>query len=98
MTISRAVAFALLANLMFAVSGCGAFGSEEASSDNPQPEPAPGEGPKAPPVGGPADNSELTDALGIFVAPDGNPAADGTHAHPVASIQVGIDIAKRVGK
>lgn len=57
-----------------------------------------GEGPKAPPVGGPASTNELTDALGVFVAADGQSDAPGTRAQPMPSIQAAIDLGKRVGK
>ena len=54
--------------------------------------------PKAAPVGGPASVNELTDALGVFVAPSGKTGAEGTHSRPLATIQAGIELAKRVGK
>jgi hypothetical protein len=55
-------------------------------------------GPKAPGVGGPANSTELTDELGVFVAPSGDERGSGTHDHPLASIQTAIDLAKRLGK
>lgn len=105
-TSSSALLLTLLANLALSTAGCGVFGAsdadKEATSDRALPErgEATGaEGPKAAPVvGGPADESELTEAFGVFVAPDGAANADGTRAHPVATIQAGIDLGKKVGK
>lgn len=103
---SSKVVFALLANLTFATAGCGVFGGEEpaAQAEATTPEgaaagaDAKGAGPKAPPVGGPADTSELTNAFGVFVAPNGNDAADGSLERPLATIQAGIELGKQVGK
>ena len=105
MTTKSASAFAaLLANLAFAAAGCSVFGGDDDPAGAPAADTATparddgGDAPKAPPVGGPATPSELTDALGVFVSPAGSASADGTHANPLATIQAGIDQAKRVGK
>jgi hypothetical protein len=103
-TSSSAIAFAaLLANLVCVTTGCGGFGAEESPAPHgadpgiPSREDAPEE-PTMPPVGGPASASELTDAFGVFVSPAGNAKADGAHDRPLASIQAGIDLGKRLGK
>jgi hypothetical protein len=106
-TSSRLV-LALIASVVSATGACGVFGSDDSSApaETPAPTPTPspsGEGgtidaPKAPPVGGPASQNELTDQFGVFVANTGNDAGDGSHARPFATIQVGIDRAKAVGK
>ena len=100
---SSALAFAaLLANLACVGTGCGASdsASEPATADPTAParENAAADAPKAPPVGGTPSASELTDELGVFVSTGGAPNAEGTRARPLASIQAGIDLAKRVGK
>jgi hypothetical protein len=104
MNSSRTV-LALLANVALATTACGVFGSDTPTSAEPATQaPAPDadggviEGPKAPPITGPAAQNELTDELGIFVASNGLDIADGTHGHPLATIQAGIDKAKTVGK
>jgi len=103
-TSSRLV-LALIANLALATGACGVFSSDDSSApaEAPPATPAAAEGgvgdvPKAPPVGGPASQNELTDDFGVFVANSGNDAGDGSHARPFATIQVGIDRAKAVGK
>lgn len=58
----------------------------------------PGAGPKAPPVEGKPQSSDLVEALGVFVTNAGSATPDGTRARPFASIQQGIDAAKKVGK
>lgn len=103
---SSRIVLALLANLALAGTACGVFSSDDSPSspETPQPQPQPGadggvvDGPKAPPVGGPAAQNELTDELGVFVASNGFDGADGTHGQPLATIQAGIDKAKTVGK
>jgi hypothetical protein len=105
---ASALAFAaLLANLAFTATGCSAFdGASDSSTPAPARDPgAPGavnaDGSPVPvptPVGGAANASELTDAFGVFVSPLGRADADGKHANPLASIQAGIDLAKRFGK
>jgi len=103
-SISSALLFGLLTTVTAVASGCSTFGADDDSAPAaslPGRDPAPGseaQGPKAPPVGGPADASELTNALGVFVAIRGNPAADATREHPITSIQAAIDLARRVGK
>ncbi len=100
------IAFAtLLASAVFGAASTGCSGSggghtalAQASDDPPMPSREEGNAPKPPPVGGPADTSELTDALGVFVSPNGEATATGTHDHPLASIQAGIDLAKGRGK
>jgi len=90
---SSRIVLALLANLALASTACGVFSSDDSpSSPETQPPPQPGadggpvEVPKAPPVGGPAAQNELTDELGVFVAPSGFDGADGTHGQPLATI------------
>lgn len=106
MTSSRSSHLVLVLLSTFAVTtaGCGVFGADDAPPAEPE-TPAPSregdpnaEGPKAPPVGGPANSSELTNELGVFVAPRGADDAEGTRQHPLARIQAGIDLAKKVGK
>ena len=102
---SSVAAYLLLGALcaIVAAPGCDAFGS--GSPDSPPADQPPadggapdGDGPKAPPVGGPTTSSELTNALGVFVANTGSDSADGTSERPLARIQPAIDLAKRVGK
>lgn len=92
----------VLGLLAFTVAACGSFQGEETPSGEPTPggpnDPNAQDGPKAPPVGGPADSSELTNAFGVFVATSGADGADGTLEHPLARIQAGIDLAKKLGK
>ena len=102
---SRIAFFALLAGAVFGASstGCAIFGSDDSSAPPTQDTAMPSRddndgGAKAPAVGGPADSSELTDALGVFVSPSGDDRANGNHDHPLASIQTAIDLAKRIGK
>ena len=97
-------AFGLLATVAITASGCGAFGSGDdpppAADETPTPPPPGpnGELPRAPAVGGPPDPSELTNTLGVFVAPSGADNADGTRERPLARIQPAIDLAKTLGK
>jgi hypothetical protein len=82
-------------------SACGVFGGDDPAAPAPAEDaqmPARHDDPKATAVGGPADPSELTDQFGVFVSPSGQPHTDGHHERPAASIQDGIDLAKRVGK
>ncbi len=101
-TSSRLV-LALLANVAIASSACG-DSFEEAQAEQPASGvQAPsgtsgGEPAKGPPVGGAAAQSDLTDALGVFVAPSGQDDADGTHVHPLATIRAGIEHARAAGK
>ena len=100
---SSALAFAaLLANLVVVATGCSsntAAGDTAADPDLAMPgRDGTAEAPKAPPVGGTPSANELTDELGVFVSISGAPNAEGTHSRPLASIQAGIDLAKRVGK
>lgn len=98
---SRSSAYAI-GLLAFGATACGVFGSDDAAEAPPpqgeiqQRPDAPL--PVAPPVGGPANPSELTNAFGVFVATSGNDSADGSREHPLARIQAGIDLAKRLGK
>jgi hypothetical protein len=104
---SSVAAFVLLGALgaIVVAPGCDAFGGDSDDKAVDQPAPAAdgggapdADGPKAPPVGGPATSSELTNALGIFVANTGSDSADGTSERPLARIQPAIDLAKKVGK
>lgn len=103
---SRSARFAFASLLATTVLGAGGFacssgGSDDASAaaDDPTiPSRDDAGTKKAPSVGGDAITGELTDALGVFVAPGGQHAASGTHDHPLASIQDAIDLAKTVGK
>ncbi len=102
-SLSSAILLGLLTGSTALASGCGVFGTDDdaTSSDKALPARDPGAGgdaPKAPPVGGPADTSELTNALGVFVATSGDPAANATREHPIRNIQAAIDLAKRAGK
>jgi hypothetical protein len=88
--------FVLLANVALGASGCGVFGAGEPSASN-EPELAiPNR--KATAVDGPANTSELTNELGVFVATTGVGTADGTREHPLASIQEGIKLGTHLGK
>jgi hypothetical protein len=94
---SSRIVFVLLANLALAAgAGCGVFGADEPAASSEPELPTPDR--KAREVTGPADTSELTDELGVFVASNGLAHADGTHGHPLLGIQAGIDKAKTVGK
>lgn len=100
---SSAFVLALLANLALAGTACSGFDAEPDATPGPTQLPPrsddeASEAPKAPPVGGPASTSELTDAFGIFVSMDGKADAAGTTASPIASVQAAIDLAKRAGK
>jgi hypothetical protein len=103
-TTSARFAFAaLLVTIVFgsASSACAIFGGDDPAAPAPADDaqmPARHDDPKATSVGGPADPSELTDQFGVFVSPNGQPHTDGNHVRPAASIQDGIDLAKRVGK
>jgi hypothetical protein len=92
------VALALLATVALASSACGIFGSDDPVAAAPLSPDAGDTVVKAPPVDGTATQSELTDALGVFVASTGHDSADGSHERPLATIQAGIDRAKTVGK
>lgn len=102
---SSRLVLALFANLALATTSCGVFGSDDSPSAPEAPE-APAadadggalDGSTLPPVGGPASQNELTDELGVFVAETGRDTGSGSHTSPFASIQVGIDRAKAVGK
>jgi len=56
------------------------------------------EGPKAPPVQGKPQASDLVESLGVFVTNAGSTTPDGTRARPFASIQQAIDAGKKAGK
>lgn len=96
---SSALAIGLLA---LGATACGGFGSEDEGEAPPFPAANPERPdaplPVAPPVGGPANPSELTNAFGVFVSTRGSDTADGSREHPLARIQAGIDLAKRLGK
>ncbi len=86
-----------------AVPACHSFGDgagDPLSGDTPNaPANAAGaDAPKAPPVHGAPQTSDLVESLGVFVTPSGTTDGDGTRARPLASIQAGIDLAKKVGK
>ncbi len=98
MTTSNALLFALLA---LASTACGASGSTDGDSEASGSDSATdGNLPprQAPPVGGPAETSELTEAFGVFVTTSGTPDAVGTREHPLSSVQAAIDLGKREGK
>ena len=101
MNTSRAVRLALLANLSLVAVGCGGFDASDDPTMPSAPKPAQDpavDGPKAVPVGGPADASELTEAFGVFVTPRGTRSGDGSRGRPLDTIQGGIDVGKRTGK
>jgi len=75
---------------------CGEFSGEE--SNGSQPAGTEQTGPKAPPVEGKPQTSELVESLGVFVTSTGSTTPDGTRARPFPSIQQGIDAGKKVGK
>lgn len=54
--------------------------------------------PKAPPVQGAPQSTDLVETLGVFVTEKGNDAGDGSRTRPFATIQHGIDVAMKVGK
>jgi len=104
---SSVVAVLSLGALCCFTPNCSIFGSDDDPPAGVEEVPPPAveagadgavELPKAPPVGGPANASELTNALGVFVANRGSDAADGTRERPLARIQPAIDLAKMVGK
>lgn len=104
-SISSTLVFGLLTTLTAVASGCSVFDAAEDDAAGPSlpgrqngENGAEGEAPKAPPVGGPADTSELTNELGVFVANTGSRTAAGTRERPIDTIQAAIDLAKRVGK
>lgn len=89
-----------------ASAACSSFGTND---DQPSPAPqagnaAPGAGdadaspPKAPVVTGTPDGGELNETLGVFVTVAGRPNAAGTRMDPLASLQAGIDLGRRLGK
>ena len=80
----------------FVGTACGSSSSDGASSPAPA---RPGDdAAKAPPVNGTPDASEITEAFGVFVAPNGRADNAGTRERPLASIQAGIDLGKRTAK
>lgn len=93
-TARRAVTALLLVS---AAGGCNGFGSRDDSTP-PGPGGEPQEGAKAPPISGTADQSELTEEFGVFVSPRGQTGSAGSRERPVATIQAGIDLGKRLGK
>lgn len=88
---------ALLSITVFA-GGCSEYGSEKDPIVSGPSRPAGEEGPKAPPVQGTPQSGELVETLGVFVTPNGSDAGDGTRTRPFATIQHGIDVAKKIGK
>ena len=103
-TISPRRAFTSLALVVSALSvtACSGF-SASGSSGESSPGPARGDdagtpAPHAPIITGTPDKSELNEAFGVFVAPKGQPESAGTREHPLATIQAGIDLGKRLGK
>lgn len=93
-------AFTSLALLLAAIAGTACSGPSEGNgAGDGAPAPARGDdAAKAPPVTGTPDASEITEAFGVFVAPNGRADNDGTHERPLASIQAGIDLGKRSAK
>jgi len=97
-----------------AVTGCSNYGADDDAAGGANGAPgggngngangngpgggADGGGPKAPPVQGPTAPDELVESLGVFVAPSGNDTGDGTRKQPLAHIQAGIDLGKKLGK
>ena len=95
-----ATAFVLLAAGI--IPACSSFGGDGGSQPKPA-DPAQGggdggDGPKAKPVEGTPDASDLNETLGVFVAPNGRPNAEGTREHPLLAVQAGIDLGKKLGK
>src|SRR5690242_15240952 len=93
--------------LALSIAACGNSGGSDDPADAQPPartDPggtgagADGRPPAAEPVGNPATNEDLTEELGLFVAPNGADNADGTRAYPLARIQSAIDLAKTLGK
>ena len=83
-----------------AATACGSFSGNDAPS---VPAPATSDSPdastpKAPPITGTPDTSEINEAFGVFVSPKGQPASAGTREHPLSTIQDGIYLGKRLGK
>jgi hypothetical protein len=93
-----------LVSVLFFATGCGIFGSEysgeAAQADIPlPPPPAPNAAPPtAPPLDGTPVDAELTEAFGVFVATTGDDDADGSRAHPLATIRRGVAMGKALGK
>ena len=79
---------------------CGGFSGESdpGANGNPLPDAGVAQDPKAPPVPGKPQTSDLVESLGVFVTNAGSATPDGTRARPYPSIQQGIDAAKKVGK
>ena len=92
-------AFAPLALLVAALAGTACSRSTSHDADDSAAMPSRGDdAPKAPPVTGTPDKSELTEAFGVFVALGGRAENPGTRALPLNTIQAGIELGKRVGK
>jgi len=86
-----------------AIAGCGAFGEDADASGKGGASGSGGsggasDGPKAPPVSGTPVDDELVENLGIFVTASGSEDGDGTRTRPLARIQAGIDLGKKLGK
>jgi hypothetical protein len=93
-------AFTSLALLLATSTGAAAC----AGSDDPDAPsaaalpPRADDGPKANPVSTTPDQSQITEALGVFVAIDGQASNDGTRARPLDTIKAGVELGKRTGK
>ena len=101
MSASTCRLFTSLAVLLAAstVAACTSFGTEDApaSAGAGADDPA-AEGPKATPVPGSPETSDITEELGIFVSAAGRASGDGSRLSPLATIQAGIQRGKALGK
>lgn len=78
--------------------GCSVFGAAEDHADISN-DPAPPDGPPAPhEVKGTPTESELVEALGVFVTVEGSDDGDGSRAHPFHTLAKGIAAGKELGK
>ena len=96
-------AFASVALLLaaFAGPGCTSFGSDNGKSADTFAPDASNSGddtPKATAVNGTPDQSDVTEALGVFVSPTGRADNAGTKVSPLDTVQAGIELGKRTGK
>ncbi len=101
---SLTTAFALLA-LAGVTPACSTFGSDDPSSPAGSDPSSDGGGggdgsdaPKAKPVEGTPDSSDINETLGVFVAPSGRADGSGSRERPLATLQAGIELGKKVGK